>query len=276
MLWLPPSSPHALGWPRFRRTVCLSSPRVAKPCPRWGQLGAGPLMTVCVLWGQAGSWRSWASEECYVVFLNRRAWGTVRSSHRALHVCPLIFHCETPFSVRCGCRLWNGFAAPWSWLLGNRVPPPYAVLLHHVPLFFLCLPFGARLPRSWHLCSSFLGYFCKGWTVLNSSTDLFPPWLDLAAVSCSGLCFLPCHFPGLRSLPHPCCPWYLCHSSRFRSLAKHTVTMIYDLGLFVVIWEAEKTNAHVQFGQKNERIQLDPEFRLKSWSFRGDVFFTDH
>lgn len=52
--------------------------------------------------------------------------------------------------------------------------------------------------------------------------------------------------------------------------------MIYDLGLFVVIWEAEKTNAHVQFGQKNERIRLDPEFRLKSWSFRGDVFFTDH
>ena len=189
---------------------------------------------------------------------------------------PGLINCETPFSVRCGCRLWNGFAAPWSWLLGNRVPPPYAVLLHHVPFFFLCLPFGARLPRSWYFCSSFLGYLCKGWTVLNSSTDLFPPWLDLAAVSCSGLCFLPCHFPGLRSLPHPCCPWYLCHSSRFRSLAKHTVTMIYDLGLFVVIWEAEKTNAHVQFGQKNERIQLDPEFRLKSWSFRGDVFFTDH
>ena len=63
--------------------------------------------------------------------------------------------------------------------------------------------------------------------------------------------FLPCHFPGLRGLPHP---WYLCHSSLFWSLAKHTVTMIYDLGLFVAIWEAEKTNAHVLFGQKNEHI----------------------
>lgn len=77
-----------------------------------------------------------------------------------------------------------------------------------VPLFFLCLPFGARL-LSWHRCRLFLVYLCKGPTVLNSSTDLFAPWLDLAAVSCSGLCCLPCHFPGLRSLPHPCCPWYL-------------------------------------------------------------------
>lgn len=51
--------------------------------------------------------------------------------------------------------------------------------------------------------------------------------------------------------------------------------MIYDLGFFVVIWEAEKTKAHIQFGQKNERIQLDPEFRLKSWGIRGDDFFTD-
>ena len=52
--------------------------------------------------------------------------------------------------------------------------------------------------------------------------------------------------------------------------------MIYDLGLFVAIWEAEKTNAHVLFGQKNEHIQLDPEFRLQSWGFSWGVFFTDH
>lgn len=122
---------------------------------------------------------------------------------------PGLRNCGTPFSACRGCRLWDGFAAPWSWLLSDRVPLPYAVSLPHVPLFFLCLPFGARLLRSWHLCCLFLVYLCKGRTVLNSSTDLFAPWLDLAAVSCSGHCFLPCHFPGLRSLPHPCCPWYL-------------------------------------------------------------------
>ena len=117
-----------------------------------------------------------------------------------------------------------------------------------LPLSSCAFPLGQD-SRGAGASSSFLVCLCKEWTVLNSSADCFPTGWILLMRLVSRLCFLPCHFPGLRGLPHP---WDLCHSCRFWSLAKHTVTMIYDLGLFVVIWEAEKTNAHVPFGQKNE------------------------
>ena len=119
----------------------------------------------------------------------------MRSSHRALHVCPPIFQgvSQHPRSE----KLWDSLLSP-PWLqavrrlrcttvLASQRRCPRLMQCHcFVPLFFLCLPFGARL-LSWHRCCLFLVYLCKGPTVLNSSTDLFAPWLDLAAVSCSGL-----------------------------------------------------------------------------------------
>ena len=147
-LWLLTSSPHAPGWPRFRHAVCPSCPRVVKPRPGWGQLGAGSLKSVCVLGGPAGPRRSWASEECRMVLLEQEDVGAARSFHGALHACLPVFRgnkraacrrlqvlirCEASFSAHRGCRLRKGRAALWSWPLYSRAPPPRAVLLIACP-----------------------------------------------------------------------------------------------------------------------------------------------